>query len=116
MKIYKNDIIYSVITGIKQQESYQYTYQIIDKIYNIGLTIKKEDNNYLYDISSIIEKDTTTIKPNLKLTIKYIDNEIVEEPTTKDNYNNLTKEEKTQYKSSIEEIIVELRQFIQKHQ
>ena len=116
LKIYKNDIIYSVITGIKQQESYQYTYQIIVKIYNIGLTIKKEDNNYLYDISSIIEKDTTTIKPNLKLTIKYTDNEIVEEPTTKDNYKNLTKEEKTQYKYNIEEIIVELRQFIQKHQ
>ena len=42
-KIYQDDIIYSVLTGTKQENSYQYTYQVIDKIYNITLKVKEEN-------------------------------------------------------------------------
>ena len=117
MKIYQEDTLFSVITGTKKNNSYQYMYQVIDKIYNITLNITEENNSYLYEIESNIEKDGVIVKPKMSINLKYHKEFISEntEMTDTQDYKQLTEEEKKQYGLSLEEIIGDLREFINKH-
>ena len=117
LKIYQEDTLFSVITGTKKNNSYQYMYQVIDKIYNITLNITEENNSYLYEIESNIEKDGVIVKPKMSINLKYHKEFISEntEMTDTQDYKQLTEEEKKQYGLSLEEIIGDLREFINKH-
>lgn len=55
IKIYKSDILYSVITGTEKINTYNYSYQIIDKLYTLNLTTRIEEGKYIYDFSSSID-------------------------------------------------------------
>ena len=118
LKIYQNDILFSVLTGTRQESSYQYTYQVIDEIYNITLKVKHENNTYYYEISSIIEKNNTTITPTMNIELQHLDKINYEntEISNAINYETLTEEEKVQYQTILNSIIGELRQFIEQHQ
>lgn len=48
----KNDILYSVFRGIDNEDNYQYSYQIIDKVYNINLFTYKNSDGYKYELKS----------------------------------------------------------------
>ena len=118
LKIYTDDTLFSVLTGTKQENSYQYTYQVIDKIYTITLKVSEESNTNRYELESKIEEDD--IITNQKLTITYqYQNDIILESTDiagAKNYGALTEEELTNYNSSLEEIIGDLRKFIDEYQ
>jgi len=118
LKFYKDDILFSVLTGTSQEKSYQYTYQVIDKIYNITLNISKENNNNNYKITSKIEKDGIINTQNLNINLQYSDKIKIENTDLSNaiNYETLTEEEKNQYQTSINNIIGDLRNFIDQHQ
>ena len=54
LNIYKDDILYSVLSGTKKEVSYEYLYQVIDEVYNITVVVKNEDDIYSYQITSNI--------------------------------------------------------------
>ena len=118
LKTYQNNTIYSVLTGTNQQSSYQYTYQIIDKIYNINLKVIKENELYTYEISSTIEKDNIRTQSNLNINIKQSQNTNIlnNEITNPIKYDSLSKEEKKQYQTELNTLLTDLRQFIKQHQ
>ena len=77
IKIYKNDILHSVITGTEKINTYNYTYQIIDRLYTLNLITRIEnDNKYIYEFSSNIEKKQETF--TLILSDSNISNELFE--------------------------------------
>lgn len=57
LKIYQGEELYSVLSGSSKKTSYQYTYQIIDQVYNLGLNIKEEEGKEEYELTSNIEVD-----------------------------------------------------------
>lgn len=120
LKIYQEDTLFSVLTGTNKEDSYQYMYQVIDKIYNITLITKKKENITTYEITSNIEKNGITINPNLTITLNKNKEIISELPSISTqeikDYEDLTPEEKTNYQSNLEEIIGELRKFIKEYQ
>ena len=117
LKIYKEEVLYSVLSGIDKENTYQYTYQVIDKIYNVILEIQKEGDSYLYNLTSNIEKDGTTKKRNLEATFHYQKEAILEEDTTTAiQYDSISVEEQERYKLELENMIGYLRQFIQEYQ
>lgn len=117
LKFYQNDTIYSVLTGTKESADYLYTYQIIDKIYNINLRITKQENNYQYELTSKIENNNITTENSASLTINNKEEIILEEDITKAKaYSTFSQEEKEQYKISLDTFTLDLRNFIEKHQ
>ena len=117
LKISKEGTLYSVLTGSRLENSYKYLYQIIDKIYNISLTINNENNINSYEVESNIEKGESTINQKLMLTFQKQDDIILENTEIANalDYNKLTEEEQKQYQASLEELTGSLRQFIDKH-
>lgn len=116
LKIYKNDTIYSVLTGTKESNKYLYTYQIIDQIYNINIDVIKGDNNYQYQLKSKIENNNVVEENLASLTVNNKEKIILEEDV-KDakEYNNFSELEKENYKKSLELFIIDLRNFIEKY-
>lgn len=110
LKVYKNDILFSTLTGIKKDDIYEYSYQLIDKIYNINASIKKENENYNFNTNYIIDNMEENIIINYQLLAPIIDDNI-------DNsiyYSSLTYEEKNIYQNNINVIISPLKDFINK--
>lgn len=111
LNTYKDDILYSVLTGTRKETNYQYLYQIIDEIYNLTLNVNKENNLTSYSFFSNIEKNSIIETKNLILTLE-ANEEVMLENTDISNaidYDSLTKEEKKLYKNSLNDIIKELR-------
>lgn len=118
LKVYQNDILYSVLSGTTNETSYQYTYQVIDEIYNINLKINKTTNLTTYELTSNIEKEATISNQTLTLTLEP-NPDITTENTdisTSKNYQTLTIEEQQLYQTNLDNIIGELRQFIKQYQ
>lgn len=111
LNIYKDDILYSVLTGTKKETSYQYLYQIIDEVYNLTLNINKDNNLTSYSLLSNIEKNDIIETNNLILTIEANEDVKLENTDISNaiDYNTLTKEEKNLYKNSLNDIINELK-------
>lgn len=116
LKTYQNDTIYSVLTGTKQSDDYLYTYQIIDKIYNINLAITKEENNYQYKLTSKIESNNIITENSANLTINNKEEIILEENiTTAKDYKIFSQIEKEKYKTSLSLFTIDLRNFIEQY-
>lgn len=64
LKYYKDDVLYSVLTGKVNNDEYDYSYQVIDKKYNISLIIVKGENEYSYSLSSNIDDKSSSILIN----------------------------------------------------
>jgi len=80
IKIYKNDLLYSVITGSEKINTYDYKYQIIDKLYTINLSTRIEEDKYIYDFTYNIEKEESS----LEMVITTNSNELYEMVNYKD--------------------------------
>lgn len=91
IKIYKNDNLYSVITGTEKISTYDYSYQIIDELYTINLSTRRELDKYIYEFNSSIED----VKSTANLTITNQSNELEELV----NFNDLTDSDKQLYQS-----------------
>ena len=116
MKIHKEDALYSVFTGSKKENSYQYSYQIIDKIYNLNLNITYNDNNTTYQFYSNISKDDQTIKKSATITNQILSPKSLNENIIlKKSYQQLSKEEKEKYKNNIDLLILPIKEFINEH-
>ena len=117
LKIYQNNILYSVLAGTSSEKSYQYTYQIIDKIYNITLKTTSNANSYTYEVTSTIEEDKIIKNQTLELILNYQENSSFESINLSNaiNYNTLNEEEKNSYNIALDTIINPLRKFIQKY-
>lgn len=111
LKIYKNDILFSTLSGIKQRDSYEYSYQVIDKVYNINVSISNDNELYYYDINSVIANNEN----NLNISFQYLDPFIDNDISNSIDYSSLTEEEKELYKGTINSIIKELRNFIKQY-
>lgn len=62
LKYYKNDILYSVLTKARDDTNrYNYTYQVIDRVYNINLTINASYNDFSYNLKTNIDNNATDI-------------------------------------------------------
>ncbi len=62
LKYYKNDILYSVLTKTRDDTNrYNYTYQVIDRVYNINLTINASYNDFSYNLKTNIDNNATDI-------------------------------------------------------
>lgn len=94
IKISKNDQLYSVFSGVENEENYHYVYQIIDTIYNINIYAYKNENGYLYEIVKKNNEIEKKMSINLNIDNTYLiegdinnfiddDNKIIS-----DNYNN----------------------------
>lgn len=116
LKIYQNDIMYSVLSGESKENTYQYMYQVIDRIYNIVLNIQKEKDGYLYEFTSTIEKNDITKKRSVQATLHYQEDVILENDTQdRIKYQTLSLEEQERYKLELENMIGYLRQFIEEY-
>lgn len=117
LKIYREEVLYSVLSGTKKEESYQYMYQVIDQVYNLTLDIEKEEDDYLYVFTSSVEKNGIMEKKNAKVTLRYRDEVILEEDTSHAVfYDTLTEEDKLRYQIELENMIGTLRKFIYEYQ
>ena len=65
IKVYKDDILYSVLNGMENVNTYDYSYQIIDKLYTLKLKTRLEDGNPIYEFTSSIDGIISTM--NLEL-------------------------------------------------
>ena len=115
LKIYKSDILFSTLSSIKKEDSYEYSYQVIDKVYNINLNVSKNDELYYYDINSTIEKNNINNENNLNISFQYLDPFIDNDISNSIDYSSLTGGEKELYNSTINSIIKELRNFIKQY-
>ena len=65
IKVYKDDILYSVLNGMENVNTYDYSYQIIDKLYTLKLKTRLEYGNPIYEFTSSIDGIISTM--NLEL-------------------------------------------------
>ena len=115
LKIYKSDILFSTLSGIKQRDSYEYSYQVIDRVYNVNVSISNDNELYYYDINSTIEKNNINNENNLNISFQYLDPFIDNDISNSIDYSSLTGGEKELYNSTINSIIKELRNFIEQY-
>lgn len=117
LKIYKNDTLYSVLNGTNSKNKYTYTYQVIDKIYNLNLEIINSKQLKNYKFSSNIEKSNQTTTQEAILTIQSkAKNEIEELPNHSTEYQKLLKEEKEIYQTKLDTFQNPLQEFIKEYE
>ena len=118
LKIYKDDVMYSVLSGLKANDTYQYLYQVIDQIYNIILDINTETIVTTYKLTSNIETEGVIQEQIIDITMETNFDDMTESTDIDEtlNYNSLTEEEKTRYDTDLDNLIGVLRQFIKECQ
>lgn len=113
LSIYKNDSLYSVLVGGSLENSYKYTYQIIDALYTLNLVVSYNEDEVIYEFDSSIAEGEETVKKSAQATFKYQDVSALESNVTDVvDYNNLTKEEQEGMSKTEEEFFEVLRKFI----
>lgn len=116
LKIYQEDVLYSVLTGNRQEDLYQYHYQIIDQVYNLTLDVTGKDGNYLYHFTSNVEENGVNVKKEAKVSLRYQKGGTLASQLKKViSYSNLTDEEKQGLDDSIDRIFQPLREFIDQY-
>ena len=107
LDIYKNDTLYSVLTGNNKDKSYEYLYQVIDKVYNISLIVNKENSIPVYQLSSNINVDNERRTDNLNISLEE-NKDIIEDNSLdikKEDYNNLDEIEMIEHKEKKDIVI-----------
>ena len=102
LKYYSNDVLYSVLSGDGDNGKYIYNYQVIDKVYNLKISIKNINNNYSFLLESNIDNNIDNI---------LIDGTFVNEGSIEEDvndaikYNNLTDIQKNIFNSGIKQML-----------
>lgn len=116
LKISNNDNLYSILIGSQKEDSYQYSYQIIDTIYGINLNINKNADIITYNIHSNYEDNNHTIEKDLVATCLVRETGALdEEVENKINFSSLSDDEKNNFKNSINDFMLPIRNFIYQH-
>lgn len=113
LKIYKEDTLYSVLKGSEEGKKYNYSYKVIDKIYNINLEIAQEKELINYTLNKIVEKDEKTINNTLSLSINTAPSTIGETINIDKSlaFDTLTKEDKELYQTSLDTFLIDFNNF-----
>lgn len=113
LKIYKEDTLYSVLKGSEEGKKYNYSYKVIDKIYNINLEIAQEKELINYTLNTIVEKNEKTINNTLSLSINTAPSTIGETINIDKSldFDTLTKEDKELYQTSLDTFLIDFNNF-----
>ena len=113
LKIFKDDELYSVLSGTSRDDSYLYSYQIIEKIYNLSLEVLEGDNVTYHFTSSIGYDDGQVNEKELSIINSYDKGgKIVRPNLTKKSYSSYSETEKNQIMSYRDELILPIRNFV----
>lgn len=113
LKIFKDDELYSVLSGTSRDDSYLYSYQIIEKIYNLSLEVLEGDNVTYHFTSSIGYDDGQVNEKELSIINSYDKNSRIVRPNlTKKSYSSYSETEKNQIMSYRDELILPIRNFV----
>lgn len=116
LKIYQDDVLYSVLTGTSKENSYQYTYQVIDQIYTVNFLVSHDQSHYLYDFSSNIEINGEVYQQSFSVIFSVQKESNLEENLDEfKEYQALTEEEKSSYDAILKNLVGPLREFIDKY-
>ena len=116
LKVYKSDELYSMFFGNKTSDGYSYNYQVMNKIYKLGLNIKNGENTE-YEFTSSIGEDSQHIMEK-KFSISRLDNKSFDNKvdiSNKKNYSSLSEEEKKIYQEHYDKFILPIRKFIDEY-
>lgn len=116
LKIHKNEELYSIFFWNKNSDGYSYNYQVMNKIYKLGLNIKNGETTE-YEFTSSIGEDSQHIKEK-KLTIFRLDNKNLNNKfdiSNNKNYSSLSDEEKKTYQEHYDKFILPIRKFIDEY-
>lgn len=108
LKSYKSDILFSTLTGMQKENSYEYSYQVIDKVSNINVNLKKENEFYYFDINYTADN----IEYNIVISYQFLDPIIDNDISNSIDYSTLTYEEKEIYNNNLNMIIGDLKEVI----
>lgn len=108
LKSYKSDILFSTLTGMQKENSYEYSYQVIDKVSNINVNLKKENEFYYFDINYTADN----IEDNIVISYQFLDPIIDNDISNSIDYSTLTYEEKEIYNNNLNMIIGDLKEVI----
>lgn len=113
LKIYKDNVLYGVGSGVKSEDSYLYTYQIIDRVYNIMIDISRIDDGYLFNGKSNIDKNIKNFNVTYKKNNSIID--VIDTSDSIKNINTFTSDEKRTYEEALDNMLSYLREFINEY-
>lgn len=116
LKVMKEDTLFSVLTGTNKEDSYQYSYQVIDKIYNLSLLVKNSDLETKYHFQSNIKVAEETIQEEVE--ISKISHDVVslnENTTASMQYNKLAKDKQERIDTFTNEFLLPISEFINKY-
>lgn len=113
LRIYKNGELYSTFLGKSSKYQYTYSYQVINKVYNLNFMIQEEKGGYSYELNSSIEKEGVTTEKTVKAVLRNGQNDLLEESTAKRrNYQNLSQEEKEKFQNALKDFLSPLEDLI----
>ena len=113
LRIYKNGELYSTFLGESSKYQYTYSYQVINKVYNLKFMIQEEKGGYSYELNSSIEKEGVTTEKTVKAVLRNGQNDLLEESTAKRrNYQNLSQEEKEKFQNVLKDFLSPLENLI----
>lgn len=113
LRIYKNGELYSTFLGESSKYQYTYSYQVINKVYNLKFMIQEEKGGYSYELNSSIEKEGVTTEKAVKAVLRNGQNDLLEESTAKRrNYQNLSQEEKEKFQNALKDFLSPLENLI----
>ena len=113
LRIYENGELYSIFSGEASSYRYCYSYQVINKVYNLQLIIQEEKGGYSYSLNSSIEKEGETTEKTVKAVLRNGKNDLLEESDAKRiNYQNLTSSEKEDFQKKLKEFLSPLEKLI----
>lgn len=116
LKVVKDDILYSILSGTKKENSYLYSYQIIDKIYNLSFDINFNDANTTYKFHSNIEKDGEKVEKSLSIVNTFLFDGVLEEDVSSSmDYSALSEEEQRFFSEHFDDFILPIRKFIDEY-
>lgn len=118
LKVYKDEVLYSVLSGMKSEDSYQYMYQVIDEFYNISINVTNDGNRYVYEVTSNIAVGEERVTRNIFITLEEKENIILESDAIENVrlYSTFTPEEKEAYEEALNRIIGGLRELVDEYQ
>lgn len=113
LRIYENGELYSIFSGESSSYRYCYSYQVINKVYNLQLIIQEEKGGYSYSLNSSIEKNGETTEKTVKAVLRNGKNSLLEESDAKRiNYQNLTSSEKEDFQKKLKEFLSSLEKLV----
>ena len=116
LKISKGDTIYSVLNGTSSGDDYLYTYQIIDKIYNLKLSVSSIDHVIYYKFHSNVMRDNQAAEEDMEIQRKDGEEILFDEKLSSSlKYNDLNTDEQESVNHYIDEFLSPIREFVDKY-